>query len=66
MYVILSSCNNQGGQKVTDMFLVDSILSTIQEHIKDIQSLNADDIPMVKDMEQVSLDAIGSMSAQDQ
>ena len=48
------------------MFLVDSIVSTIQEHIKDIQSLNADDIPMVKDMEQVSLDAIGSMSAQDQ
>ena len=48
------------------MFLVDSILSTIQEHIKDIQSLKAEDIPMVKDMEQVSLDAIGSMSAQDQ
>ena len=48
------------------MFLVDSILSTIQEHIKDIQSLNADDIPMVKDMEQVVLNAIGSMSAQDQ
>ena len=45
------------------MFLVDSILSTIQEHIKDIQSLKAEDIPMVKDMEQVLLDAIGSMSA---
>ena len=47
------------------MFLADSILSTIQEHIKDIQSLNAEDIPMVKDMEQVLLDAIGSMSAQE-
>ena len=47
------------------MFLADSILSTIQEHIKDVQSLNADDIPMVKDMEQVLLDAIGSMSAQE-
>ena len=48
------------------MFLVDSILFTIQEHIKDVQSLKAEDIPMVRNMEQVLLDAIESKSAQDQ
>jgi len=31
------------------------LLVITKEHIKDIQSLNADDIPMVKDMEQIGL-----------